>query len=345
MEKDGELTERKARILRAVVLEYVIGAEPIPSDLLVSKYDLGAKSATIRSELADITELGLLEQPHTSAGRIPSDLGYRYYVDRLMVREAASAEDRQQVQSVQSDEDTLKELLTETTKALARLTTLFAAAATIKDNHVPVRHVVVTALGPERAMLVLVLGNGHVENRIITLPAGTSLDSLGKANEALMASLPGKTLGQLARHRVPSTGQPEVDRILAEACGIVRSAAKDLTRGHFITDGEEFILAQPEFRRNQELMEALVRHIDNEDLLRAAVVDQPRNEDGVTIGRENEREELAPLAISRRVFFVGDQEAGALAIIGPTRQDYNRGLSLLDYTAQAVSKTLTKLFG
>src|SRR5690349_17253991 len=118
------LSDRKEQILRAVIIEYVSGAEPVPSDLIATKYELGVKSATVRNELLEMSDMGLLEQPHTSAGRVPSDQGYRYFVDRLIVGAPLEKEKRQRVKQATEEEDTLQQILRHTTKALSRLTHL-----------------------------------------------------------------------------------------------------------------------------------------------------------------------------------------------------------------------------
>src|SRR5579862_9537266 len=117
-----ELDARKQTILRAVIFEYVTTADPVGSELLVQKYGLGVKSATVRNELADLSDLGYLEQPHTSAGRIPSDRGYRYYVDRLIVNLEPGDLTKQRVKSAASEGDALQFLLRDTAKALSRFT-------------------------------------------------------------------------------------------------------------------------------------------------------------------------------------------------------------------------------
>jgi len=339
-----DLSARKAQILRAVIIEYVRGAEPIASDLIAHKYELGVRSATVRAEMADITDLGFLEQPHTSAGRIPSDIGYRYYVDNLLTHQDATDDDKRKVRTAQEEEETLKELLVETTKVLSRMTSLCAAAATIKDSTVPVKHGILTVVGPGKGLIVLVLGNGHVENRLVELPLSATIEHVGQVNEAISTTLVGMQLGALSKVRFLGSGNPGLDLILSEVSEVLRSVGKDLTKGHFITEGEEYILAKPEFIRDHSLLESVVRSLEDQETLRSAIVGTPPIEEGTTIGREHGKDDLRPLAISRRIFFVGGSEAGALAIIGPTRMDYDRGLSLLDHTAKAVTQTLTKLF-
>ncbi len=339
-----DLSARKAQILRAVIVEYVRGAEPIASDFIAQKYELGVRSATIRAEMADITDLGFLEQPHTSAGRIPSDIGYRYYVDHLLNPTAATDEEKSQVRSAQEEEETLKELLVETTRVLSRMTSLCAAAATVKDSAVPVKHGILTVLGPGRGLLVLVLGNGHVENRLVDIPPAATIEQIGQVNEAIKNQMVGLNLGSLSKFRFASSGNPAQDLVLNETAEVSRSVGKDLTKGHFITDGEEYVLAKPEFIRDHHLLETVVKSLEDQDTLRSAIIGTPPIEEKTTIGREHGIDELRPLAITRRIFFVGDQEAGALAIIGPTRMNYDHGITLLDHTAKAVSQTLTKLF-
>ncbi len=340
----SELSSRKEQILRAVIVEYISSADPVPSELIASKYELGVKSATVRNEMAEITEMGLLEQPHTSAGRIPSDRGYRYFVDNLLGERQISTEAKGQIKSAAAEDDTLREMLSETTKLLSRMTHLFAAAATVKDADVAVRHAVVTALGPDRAMLVLVLGNGHVENRIVELPSALTLQHIGEANDLIARTVQDKPLGQVAKAKFPSGSHPTVDLLLQEAGGTIRTIAKELTKGHFVTEGEEYILAQPEFHRDSVALERIVKSLEDEEGIRTAVIGQT-SVDGITIGRENSQTQMHPLSLARRVFYVGDSEAGTIAIIGPTRMDYQRGVTLLDYTAKAISQTLTRLFG
>lgn len=336
----GDLTGRKEQILRAVIVEYVSAAEPVASDLIAHKYELGVKSATVRNEMAEITDLGLLEQPHTSAGRVPSDRGYRYYVNRLLVPKEPGAEERQRVRAAAEDEDTLKELLQGTTRALSRMTHLLSAAATIRDSEVPIRHAVVTALGPEKALLVLVLHNGMVENRLLDCPVGATLEHLGQANELISRTVDGLRLGDVAKIKPPQHPIPTVDKIVRAGLAAVKVAARDLTRGQLIKDGEEYITGQPEFRRDPESLAQLMESLEDDDSLYSALTSSESGD--VTIGKEHASQKMHGLTVLRKTFFVGDDEAGTLAIVGPTRLDYDAHLSLLDFTSDAVSRTLTR---
>lgn len=333
----SELTQRKESILKAVILEYILGAEPIGSELITQKYELGIRSATVRNEMAEITDLGLLDQPHTSAGRIPSDQGYRYYVDRLIVQRAPSAESQGKLQEA-TDEDSLRLLLQESTKALSKLTHLLSVAATTRDTNVRIRNVIFTALGPQKGLLVLVLENGQIENRVVSGPPELTLQHVGKINDILLANLSGKPIGSIKKLKTPTFDDPTMNKLVRTVYAMIRETARDLTRGHIITEGEEYVLAQPEFMRNADQLENVLKSIEDEETLYQAIMGE-----GITIGKENPITTLQNLSIIRRTFYVGEEEAGTLAIVGPTRLPYDRAVSLLDFTAKAVSDTLTKL--
>lgn len=341
----SELDPRKQTILHAIVLEYVTGAEPVGSEMLVQKYGLGVKSATVRNEMAEMLDLGYLEQPHTSAGRIPSDLGYRYYVDRLIMTRDPEDHTKQRVREATSEGEALRSLLRETMRALSRVTHLLSVATTIRDTSVTVRTAVFSALGPSQALIVLVLSNGHVENRMIECPPGLTLDDIGKANETLSASIVGKDLRSLGKAKGASLkGTPALDKLVANLMSTIRSVARELTRGTMITEGEEFMFAQPEFHRDAGTLSELLRELTESEILYEAVAPGEAGKP-VTIGRENRHEQMRQLSVVRHSFFVGETEAGVVALVGPTRMRYETSIPLISYTARALSESLTRFFG
>ena len=328
------------------MFEYVSTAEPVGSELLAHKYQLGVKSATVRNELADLAELGFLEQPHTSAGRIPSDLGYRYFVDRLIVARDPAAESKQQVRSASEEGEALLIMLRETTRALSRLTHLLTAATLVRHANLTVRNAIISALSPTQAMLVLVLSNGHVENRMIDVPPGLTLADLGNANETITQAAAGKTLRWFMRNRAPiSAASPALDRFLNSIWLALRGIGKDLTRSTITTEGEEFLFAQPEFKRDFAALAGLLEALKSSDALVEALSgssDQPR---AVTIGREHREERLHSFSVVRQSFFVGENEAGTIAVLGPTRMNYEFSIPIVNFAARALSDSLTKYFG
>lgn len=342
----SELDPRKQTILRAIVFEYVSSAEPIASETLVQKYDLGVRSATIRNEMAEMSEMGYLEQPHTSAGRVPSDRGYRYYVDKLILRKEPELESKQKLTGATEEGEVLQELLRDTTRTLSRITHLLSAATIVRDGGLTIRHAVVSAMGPKQALLVLVLSNGHVENRMLDCPVGLTLDEVGQVNEALSNALANKPLRSMVRSKPPELGaHSAAEKLMALIWGTVRNLARELTRGALITEGEEFMFGQPEFQRDVAALTDLLETLKESDVLYEAIggpADQPQS---VRIGRENRSEQLRHLSVVRQSFYVGKSEAGTIAIIGPTRMAYDTGIPLVSYTARALSESLTKFLG
>lgn len=323
-------------ILRAVVLEYVHGAEPVASELIGAKYELGVSSATIRNELAEMSQMGFLDKPHTSAGRIPSDKGYRYYVDFIRPEADPDKEQKGKVKDAAGEGDALQGVLRDTTRLLSRLTLLLSAATVSRNAAVKAKHAVVTVLGPESALLILVLSNGHIENRMFELTPRTTIESIGQLNEAVKMEVEGKSLTALSNLRV----SPGSERMLGAALATIRGIARELTKGVIIAEGQELLLNQPEFKRDLSLMDSLLSTLDNQDGLYRNLSDGPET---VTIGSENSDAKMQQFTVIRRAFYVGETEAGTLAIIGPTRMNYDRAISLVDFTAKAVSDSLTKI--
>jgi len=340
-----ELDLRKQTILQAIIIEYVTAAEPIGSEALVQKYQLGVKSATVRNEMAEMSDLGFLEQPHTSAGRIPSDRGYRYYVDHLIVMRDIDEAARNRVKNAVAEGDALQSLLRDTIRSLSRVTHLLGAATTVRDSHVSVRNAVVSALGPSKALLVLVLSNGHVENRMIEVPAGLTLDDVGRANELLQTALITKELRTLTRSKTPTgVGNPAIDKLIGSLWTNIRSIARELTRGVLITEGEEFMYGQPEFQRDLTSLNELLEELTDSDVLFDALAPSDLVRP-VTIGRENRHVRMQNLSVVRKSFFIGGEEAGVIALIGPTRMNYDRSIPLVNYTAKALGDSLSRFFG
>ena len=339
-----ELEPRQKLLLRAVIVEYIGGAEPVASEHLASKYDLGVKSATVRNELAHMAYLGYLEQPHTSAGRIPSDKGYRYFVDHLAISRAPGTDERQSVQSAAIEGELLEGLLRETTKALSRLTHLLSAAALVRDAKLTVKSAMITALGPHQALLLLVLSNGHAESRLVDCPSGVTLDDLGKANEALKQSAVGNNLRSLIKAKAPALeGDSPLEQLLTAIWNPLRTAARELTRGNLLTEGEEFLFGQPEFRHDAETLSSLLDTLKSGDILFEAIT-SPDASGTVTIGKENRSEKMHRLSVVKHSFYVGESEAGTIAIVGPTRMAYESGMPLVNFTARALTDALTRFF-
>jgi heat-inducible transcriptional repressor len=339
-----ELDPRQQTILRAIIVEYIGTADPVGSEMIAHKYEIGVKSATVRNAMAEMSELGFLEQPHTSAGRIPSDAGYRYFVDNLMVGDLAS-EAKKRVADSANTGDALQAILRDTMRGLSHLTHLMGVATTVRDENVSARHAVLSAISSTQALLVLVLSNGHVENRMLEIPSGLTLDHIGAVNDSMQLAIAGKDLRTLSRVKTPTVdGNPSLDKLKSMIWSAVRAIAKDLTRGLMIIEGEEFMFGQPEFQRDLSSLNELLGQLKESDILYESIApgDQAQT---VTIGRENRHQTMRQLSIIRNSFFVGTREVGVVALVGPTRMRYETGIPLVNFTAGALSESLTRFLG
>lgn len=338
-----ELTERKRIILRAVVLEYVATAEPIASERIATRYGLGVRSATVRNELAEMSDLGYLEQPHTSAGRIPSDTGYRYYVNFMLSPASPDQKDQQKVLETAQGREVLRTILMETTKLMSRMTHQLTAATILANSSLKVGNCLLSALGPHKALLVLAFNNGHVENRLVELPNDTGLIEIGAANELLSQCTHGLTVRQLSKIRTPaSMGSPLLDKLAATLFSSLRQLGKDLSQGKLIMEGEEYMLAQPELRQSEEVMREVLENIEDESTMANVVGGHQEHPLMITIGKEHELAGMRHMTVIRHQYTIGGEEAGTLAIVGPTRQDYDRNIAILKFAARAISETFSK---
>lgn len=340
----ADLDPRKRTILRTIIVEYVSTAEPVGSESLVAKYPLGVKSATVRNEMAELLDLGLLAQPHTSAGRIPSDAGYRYYVDQLVIARELDQSTRDHLVEVTHDGSALQSILRDAARVLSQLTRLLTVATTVKEPKLTIRTAVVSAMSPNQVLFVVALSNGQIENRMLEVPADLTLADVGVANEVLATQLVGKSVRGLRRLPVPSGGSnPVVERLLAVAWQQLRVMERTFQRGTVITEGEQHLITQPEFHRDVESFQTLLQEIGNSESI-YDVVNAAESGQVVTIGSENRRETMRAFSVVRQPFYVGNDEAGVIAVVGPTRMRYDDSIPLVNFTANALSMSLSRYF-
>jgi heat-inducible transcriptional repressor len=354
-----ELDNRKQRILQAIVDDYVATAEPVGSHVLVSRYSLGVKSATIRNEMAEMSERGFLRQPHTSAGRVPSDRGYRFYVNRLMPLPVIQPGEADAMRSaVASASSELDAILRRTCSLLAAMTRLPAVATPPDADDTELRQVFVSPVGVDKALLVLLFSTGRTENRLVGVRL-TASDALLLAN-ALNEWLGGQTLSAL-RQLPPdgdaagaATAPPELrhlaaawNRLAGEAVAAARAVGDDLP---MVVEGAHAVLEHPEFRDVERLGQFLTTLQE-----RAAVLEmmgralEERRQIGksssvqVVIGEEIGRPQLQEYSVVSSTYFVGDRERGRIGVLGPTRMDYGRAVGAVELMARVVGDLLTRL--
>lgn len=339
-----ELGERKCRILGAVVHDYIATAEPVGSESLAQKYNLGVKPATIRNEMAAMSELGYLRQPHTSAGRVPSDLGYRYYVDRLMpAPRLGSRESERARHGFDNCETEVEELIQQTCRILSSLTRYTSMATPPKTDAVSVKHVMVSIVSPSKLLVVTLLNTGHVDHRFVEydgslsptdVPAMTNL-----ANERLQGAESDTALAQGPFPRELAHLRPVYDKIAQK----VRQALTAAEDDHIYMDGTGNILRQPEFHQSERIA-VLLNALEKRKLLYQVLSKALLGPDvTVIIGSENQLSDMRECSFVTARYTVGDRVVGSIGVIGPTRMDYRRAVGAVRFMASNLSEMLMHL--
>lgn len=338
------LDERKVRILQAITDDYIMTAEPVGSRTVARRYDLGVSPATIRNEMADLEELGYLEQPHTSAGRIPTDRGYRYYVDALMKPEPVSREARSRVRrEVQNRSHAMEELIFRATRLLAELSHYTAVVAAPRLSEAEVHHLQLVPMGRRRILLVLVVRPGFIFHRSVDLKTSISPSEVQYLSDFLNGRLHGVTLKRLGS-RLSNELRDEIsDSTVAEATiNLLEEALRDDQQDSAYLDGVLNVLNQPEFR-DIEKARSLLSFLDDREVL-ADILAEYGQSDGVkvTIGTEHSYVEMQSCSMVSSAYYIGSTKVGTLGVLGPTRMDYRRVVSLVEFVADSLSSMLTR---
>ncbi len=339
-----ELPQRKWVILQAIVWDYVDTAEPVGSETLVQRYSLDVKPATVRHEMAEMLDLGYLLQPHTSAGRVPSDTGYRYYVDHLEGGEEPTAQEKTHLKGIQRKKEDLTEILEETCRVLARLTNYLAIASTVRNDDVFIRQAILSPVSTERTLMVLVLSNGQVENRVIDAAPPSQVADLQRTNDLLTEFITGQTLREISRRKAPETSPAATAELFAKVIKELKLAARSMSRGKTIHEGVANVLSQPEFNRDVGSLFDVLSFIDDEATVSKTLEQAGQEGATILIGSESGHEKVAHCSMVANRFFIGDKEAGVIGVLGPTRMRYETAISLVRYSSQLLTETLSRMF-
>ena len=338
------IDHRKQIILKAVVTDYVRTAEPVGSHTLMTQYSLGVKSATIRNEMAELSEMGYLRQPHTSAGRVPSDMGYRLYVDRLMeaggIACAEAAQVRRKLAARRAEVDVILEQTCRVLSDLAHHASV-ATHPMIKDAHVS--HISVARVGRDKLLAVLVLDNGRVLHEFIQSDLG-GIDPVVATNY-LMEKLAGLTLESATAIEALPQESPQFRGLLSAVVEFVRREFESVEETDITTEGAGYIVQQPEFRDATRL-EAILSILEQRRALYrlfSSVMTSSARGVTVVIGRENPLEEMRDCSFVGARYRIHDRPAGTIGVLGPTRMDYPRAVSAVDFMARSLGEILTAL--
>jgi heat-inducible transcriptional repressor len=334
------MDERKAAILRAVVEEYVATAEPVGSQRVARSRRLGVSSATVRNDMTVLEREGYITQPHTSAGRIPTDLGYRYFVDHFTQAGALrAAQQRAVVEFFESAHRALEDLLHETSQLLARVTDHAAMVVAPQPEAAHLRGVQLVTLHPGVVLAVAVLSNGAVEKATLELSGQPDEARVGAAAAALERLWTGRPFDDLPE--LPSSGDPEVDELTAAARSAFRDLVASLPSEALYVGGTSRLAAERESFATTEsaahLLELLEHQVVVVSLVRG-LLDRGVN---VSIGSENRIKELRDCAIVLAPYRVEGRMAGTVGVLGPTRMDYRQTIGAVAAVSEQLGRLLS----
>ena len=339
-----ELTERKKKVLRAIVDLYISTAEPVGSKAIAEMPDMNYSSATIRNEMADLLSMGYLEQPHTSAGRVPSAAGYRLYVDELMADYRLSMDETRSINdAIEEKMQRVDKMVEKVAKLVSQATDLPAISVASRRGGATVKRFELIAAGSGSFILVVMLSNDEVVNKLIKLPLNVEdadLKLLSAVLNATMTDLsPDEFTASLLERVMSSAGNA------ATLVPVIVEFTTDTLRRQESTNmavaGHVRLLDQPEYR-NIDRAQKVLTSLDEDALSNLPAVMQNANGTKVLVGPENVAEELKDTSVVMTKFDIGDGLQGMIGVVGPTRMDYAKVTARLSYFAESLSKMFSK---
>jgi heat-inducible transcriptional repressor len=342
------MDERKKRILQAIIDDYIGTAEPIGSRTIARKYELGLSSATIRNEMADLEDMGYLAQPHTSAGRIPSDKGYRLYVDELM---RVSDLQREESERMKTEMDTrvseLDQLLKQASAVLSRYTRYTSMAVTPQLKKSTIKAIQVVPIDVGKAMVIVVTNAGIVRNNLINIADCITPDMLVMISNELNDKLAGLTVEQIIAGKViklENRADMPPDIVMPVINGVTDCVVQ-IDSPEVYVEGTTNIFNHPEFRNVAKAREFMSVLDERENLFKIMTSRNEPDEITIRIGSENDMSVIKDCTLITAKYNLPDNFKGSIGIIGPTRMEYPRVISLLKYMRKLMSSEINKLMG
>lgn len=336
-----ELGKRKEMILAAIVEQYIKTGEPIGSKYLMTALPISVSSATIRNEMSELAELGFLDQPHTSAGRVPSQQGYRYYIDHLMPKSELDEEERQMVQSeLERCAGNPEKLLSKAGELLAKITNCAALATTPTDEGATVRRIEIVPVGTRIAMIVLMTSTGIIKNGICRTETALTLDMIENFHEICDHTFIGKPVSDIGtvmiQTLVASLGANALS--MSPLFVVLTDLAASAMQAEIHLEGEQNLLHHREF---SDHVFDMMQFLDQSDKLERAVLAKKDDALSVSIGSENMFRQLENTSMIVGRYSVHGHDGGAIGIIGPTRLDYAKLIPRIEFLTELVGKLLT----
>jgi heat-inducible transcriptional repressor len=345
--REEALSERAQHLLRILIESYIRDGQPVGSRALSRESGLQLSSATIRNVMADLEELGFVSSPHTSAGRIPTDKGYRFFVDTLLqvqpLDEAAAAEMRRQFDT--PNRESSKELIATVSQFLSSVTKLAGVVTLPRSQQAAITHIEFVGLSDNRVLVVLVFNDREVQNRIIQLERYYSPDELKRASNFLNDQFRGRGLPQVRQEilRQLTETQAHLNQIMLDAISVAQhvfEAGGGDDRLEYVIKGETNLMGMAELTNVEKLRRLFEAFNEKRDFLH--LLDQSLKAEGVQIfiGHESGYQILDDCSVITAPYVAGDCVVGVLGVIGPTRMAYERVIPIVDMTAKLLGAAL-----
>lgn len=337
------IDERKQKILQAIIDEYISSAEPVGSRTLARKHDLGVSPATIRNEMADLEMLGYLEHIHTSSGRIPSSKGYRFYVDGLIPPKPVSDEERELIDRwYKARVKRIDEVFQETARLISQVTRNVSIVLVPQISQAAFRCLQFLPLDDHRVIAVIMTDAGFVENRIIEMPSGAAFEDFQRMAGVINRSLAGRTLRSIPGAAMREIRDEIQDESLYEsALEVIRRALDSEKRERLYLGGATHMMEQPEFHDVDRIKDILLM-LEEEELIKDILHAHMGDGLEVSIGQENENSRMKDCSIITATYHLDGELLGTVAVLGPTRMEYGKAMSLLEYMNTNLADVIRK---
>ena len=338
-----ELTDRKKKVLRSIVELYIRTAEPVGSKAIAEMPEMNFSSATIRNEMADLLAMGYLEQPHTSAGRIPSPAGYRLYVDELMADYRLSVDETKNLNlAFEEKMQQVDNMMERVAKLVSQATQLPAITVTSRQSGITVKHFELIAAGGQ-VILVMMLSTDEVINKLIKLPLQVADTDLKLLSAVLNAALTGLTAEEftatLLEKIMASAG--EAAALVPVIMDFAASSLRQQSGANMAISGQAKLLGLPEYR-DVDKAQKMLSSMDSDALSGLPAVMMNESGTKVLVGPENVAQELKDSSVVMTKFDIGDGLQGMIGVVGPTRMDYAKVTARLSFFAENLSKMFNK---
>ncbi|MGF7056366.1 heat-inducible transcriptional repressor HrcA [Brassicibacter mesophilus] len=340
------LDERKLRVLQAIIQSYISSAEPIGSRTISKKYDLGVSSATIRNEMSDLEELGYLVQPHTSAGRIPSDKGYRLYVNRLLQSANIDFILRQDIKSILMKEiGEIDTIIQNAAKILSKVTnyTSLAIAPQLKKGQL--KHIQLIPIDETKILVVIVTNSGVVKNTVLRVDNEIALEQLNMITNFLNENLRGYTIEEISSgiHEKLVNEMYSLKDSISNIVPIIIQTLDDTAEIQLYSDGVTKIFNFPEYNDINRAKE-FISFIENKNTVVDMMLNSNFNDIEVRIGNENSYDEIKNCSVITATYSINGKTIGKIGVIGPTRMDYSNVISTVRSLSLDLNEIIEKYF-